>query len=240
MFTMEAREFRAIRLKLKWTQAKLAARLGVSVRAIKHYEAGTRRISPTVSRLVDRVRRKGPHWKGPGGGYVARNDIRTPPHAGRFLFETISAKYDIRSVFDPCAGDGRLLRPWRRAGCQTRWWEIRRGRDFFAQLSLAASPDLWVVNPPFNATAYKEFRLGPEAFLQKIFELAGQHQRIALFTPVHFRLNNRTGSRRGRAMRDWPITSIVSLPSDFFAGAEIYAEILLFNMPLLRGHYTLA
>jgi DNA-binding XRE family transcriptional regulator len=241
---MEANEFRVWRTRLGWTQAEVADKLGVTVRAIKHYEGGTRRISPTIEKLCDRVGRHGYRfWKRPGGKFVARNDIKTPPRAARFLHQTISASYPgIRSVFDPCAGDGRLLRPWTAAGCSTVWWEIKRGRDFFVETELPYRPDLWVLNPPFNGTVYKEWRLGPEAFLQKIFELCQPHwqrQRIAMFAPAGFRLNNRVRSRRGKLLSTWKITSTVSLPVDFF-DANLYAEIILFNMPRLRGHYTLS
>lgn len=239
---MNATEFRAWRTRLGWTQAIVADKLGVSVRAVKHYEAGTRRITPTIERLCERLRRRGTFWGGTGGKFVARADIKTPLRACRWLYETISSRYgDIRLVLDPCAGDGRMLKPWRDAGCITGWCEIKRGRDFFEQRDLAFKPDLVVCNPPFNGTRYKEWRLGSEAFLHKIFELCGERQRVALFTPMGLRLNVPRRGGRAEHLQHWNITSIVSLSRDFFGpNVMVHAEILLLNMPRLRRHYVLA
>jgi transcriptional regulator with XRE-family HTH domain len=241
MFPMEASEFRAWRQRLGWTQAKVADKLCVSVRAIKHYEGGTRRISPSMEKLCFQLGRRGGFWKGAGGGYVARYDIKTPPRACRWLYETIVERYpSIRLVFDPCTGDGRLLRPWRDAGCTIDWAEITRGRDFFAMTELPFKPDLVVCNPPFNGTSYKRWRLGPEAFLHKILELTDDHQRVVLFTPVGLRANVAKSAERMRHLPNWRITSVVTIPRDFFGKAELFAEILFFNMPRLRPHYVLA
>ena len=40
-------------------------------------------------------------------------DQQTPPGLSRFLFETISPKYEVQSILDPCAGNGALTKPWR-------------------------------------------------------------------------------------------------------------------------------
>ena len=87
-------------------------------------------------------------------------------------------------------------------------------------------------NPPFNGVKYKNWGFGPEAFLQKIFELCGLEQRIVLFTPVRSNVTRR--SRRAAHLSHWNITSVVSLPHDFFGIAGVHAEILFFNMPNLK------
>jgi transcriptional regulator with XRE-family HTH domain len=67
---MRPDDFRDWRRRLGWTQADAAAKLGLTVRAIKHYEGGTRGISPVVEKLCRAVgRRSGMFWKGAGGNF---------------------------------------------------------------------------------------------------------------------------------------------------------------------------
>jgi DNA-binding transcriptional regulator YiaG len=49
---MAPSEFRVIRHNLDWTQAELAERLGVTDRAVKHWEAGERPIRDPIRKLM--------------------------------------------------------------------------------------------------------------------------------------------------------------------------------------------
>jgi DNA-binding XRE family transcriptional regulator len=233
-------DFRQWRKRLGWTQNDAAAKLGLSVRAIKHYESGSRGISPVVERLCRAVER------GAGGkahrrrnGNPAPSRIATPPRACRWLHDVISENYLIRSILDPCAGDGRLTKPWRNVTVME--CEITRGFDFLALAAIPEQPDLVVCNPPFNNIRHNGSRLGSEVFLHKIVELTSLEQKIVLFAPTGFRLNAARRSARKRHLGKWSdhITSIVSLPNDFFPGVHYLTEILMFNMPKLKPHYSL-
>ena len=46
-------QFKARRLALEETQAELAERLGIATRTLRSYEAGERKISEPVARLLD-------------------------------------------------------------------------------------------------------------------------------------------------------------------------------------------
>lgn len=49
---MTGPDFRSIRERLGWTQQGLAERLGVTVRAVRYYEAGSRKVPGPVARLL--------------------------------------------------------------------------------------------------------------------------------------------------------------------------------------------
>jgi transcriptional regulator with XRE-family HTH domain len=233
-------DFREWRRCLGWTQVEAAAKLGLSVRTVKHYEGGTRGISPVVEKLTHAIGRRGSgaFWKNASGRLVARSDIATPPRACRWLRDVIAECYTIRSILDPCAGDGRLTKPWHNVRVvQT---EIAHGSDFLALTALPWKPDLVLCNPPFNGTRYKQWRLGSEAFLHKIFELCGEDQKIVLFSPMGLRLNVERRAARAKHLPTWNITSLVALSRDFFGkDVTVHAEILFFNMPRLKPHYAL-
>jgi hypothetical protein len=215
----------------------------VTIKGYQHWEYGVRRISPSIEKLCEYVGRRSKFLRSIGGRHVARNDIVTPPRACLWLYETITAAYpDIRLILDPCAGDGRLGTPWLRGRRKRRLvaqLEIKRGFDFLALGALPWKPDLVLCNPPFNGIKYKRWRMGPEAFLQKIFELCGYEQRVVLFAPFGLRLNVQRRAKRAKHLPRWNITSIVSLPHDFFRGRTVHSEILFFNMPRLKPHYAL-
>jgi hypothetical protein len=150
----------------------------------------------------------------------------------------ISEQYTIRSILDPSAADGRLTKPWRKV--RVMQTEIAHGFDFFALTDLPWQPDLVLCNPPFNGITYKRWRLGSEAFLHKIFELCGEDQKIVLFGPMGLRLNVDRRGERAKHLPIWNITTIVSLPRNFFGQHVLFhAEILFFNMPKLKPHYAL-
>jgi hypothetical protein len=105
------------------------------------------------------------------------------------------------------------------------------------------------MNPPFNVDETTAFYIKknysgrpllPEVWLKKTVELFGKNVPIAMFTPYGFRLNQSLNSKRWKCFSngEYPeITSIVSLPKDVFQNVLFHSEILLFNLPQLKGHY---
>ena len=162
-----------------------------------------------------------------------RTDVPTPI----WLCEEISSLFpDVSSVLDPACGDGRLLLPFEKKGCETVGFDIKNGQDFLTMTEKIRC-DLVVCNPPFNLGVGK--MLGSEVFLRKIIELCGVVPTV-LFCPMGFRLNQRTKSARWHWLRDScpsKITSIMSLPLDVFDGVEFHSEIIFFNAPGLPPHF---
>jgi transcriptional regulator with XRE-family HTH domain len=231
---MSASDFRAWRKSLGFTQIEAAGALSLSERAIKHYEAGSRGISPQLALHCAAIaRRNEPGIMGRPSYGPRPNDIATPLHACQRLYDIISPHYQPRTILDPSAGDGRLTAPWKSARVIS--FEIKSGTDFFAAGAIP-DVDLVLCNPPFNGISYKQSRLGAEAFLIKIIEVVG-HVPTVLFATMGFRLNAADGSRRAKMLANLHITSIMSLPFNFFPGTQINAEVLFFNMPRLEPHY---
>lgn len=52
---MTPSDFKALREELGWTQSALAAALGTSIRAVKYYEAGQRKVPGPVRLLLKSV-----------------------------------------------------------------------------------------------------------------------------------------------------------------------------------------
>jgi type I restriction enzyme M protein len=108
---------------------------------------------------------------------------------------------------------------------------------------------LVIMNPPFNIDEttetyikknYSSRPLLPEVWLQKTIELFGKNIPIIMFTPYGFRLNQSRDSKRWKCFFNGeypPITSIISLPKDVFQNVLFHSEILVFNLPNLKGHY---
>ena len=96
-----------------------------------------------------------------------------------------------------------------------------------------------IVNPPFNQGKGRKFM--PELFLDKILELCGKDVGIVMITPMGFRLNQKTTSKRWKKIlfEYPPITSIISLPVNCFDDTLFHTEILCFNLPFLKPHYLL-
>lgn len=184
--------------------------------------------------------------------------VCTPPYVSDFLFSILHGHIKPGGlIVDPCVGEGSLLKPWQAAGWNTvgidiehqgfpktivkNYLEVKKGE--------IAKPALVIMNPPFNIDAKtKEYikrhyggrPLLPEVWFQKALELFGTKVPIAMFTPYGFRLNQTDESKRWRRFIDgeYPdITSIVSLPKDVFEGILFHSEVLIFNLPKLRGHY---
>lgn len=188
---------------------------------------------------------------------ILRNDYRTNPKDGRVRTPAHVADFvaglfpDLKSVLDPCSGDGDLLRPFRARGIECLEFEIDRGSDFFDQQE-PIRVDLAVINAPWTAIQKpsrelrhlekgKGRRLAPELFLKQTLAICGHDIPIALFTPTGFRANQKTTSRRWRWLRDEapPITSILSLPLDVYEGVKVHSEVLFFNALHLPPHMFL-
>lgn len=161
-----------------------------------------------------------------------RQDIPTP----LWLCEELAELFpNARTVLDPACGDGRLLAPFAKRGCNTVGYDVKRGENFLTMTGAIAA-DLVVCNPPFNLGVGR--MLGSEVFLRKILALCGNVP-IALFCPMGFRLNQRMTSTRWRWLRDEcpaRITGIMSLPLDVFEGVEFHSEIVFFNAPNVPAH----
>ena len=186
--------------------------------------------------------------------------IFTPSHVSDFLFDLISpqVKKNKGIIIDPCVGEGSLLKPWKKNGYDVlgidiehqgfpktkvkNYLEIKKG-EIDQEISLV------LMNPPFNidgkTKAYIQEHYGgrpllPEVWFAKAIELFGYETPIAMFTPYGFRLNQTENSKRWVKFvnQEYPeITSIVSLPKDVFPNILFHSEVLIFNLPELKGHY---
>jgi hypothetical protein len=187
--------------------------------------------------------------------------IYTPAATSQFIFSIVQehiAKDGL--IFDPCVGQGSLLHPFVQAGYPVLGVDVENQgfADTLTTNYLALEPGftkqtpaLIVMNPPFNVDAktkayikehYSGRPLLPEIWLMKSIELFGNSLPIVMFTPYGFRLNQSMHSKRWQrfATGVYPeITSIISLPKDLFEGILFHSEILIFNMPTLKGHYFL-
>ncbi len=184
--------------------------------------------------------------------------VCTPDYVSEFLFSILRDHIKPGGlIVDPCVGEGSLLKPWQAGGWNTvgidiesqgfpntivkNYLEVKKGE--------VKKPALVIMNPPFNIDSKtKEYikanyggrPLLPEVWFQKALELFGTKVPIAMFTPYGFRLNQTDESKRWRRFieGEYPdITSIVSLPKDVFDGILCHREVLIFNLPKLRGHY---
>jgi len=184
--------------------------------------------------------------------------VCTPDYVSDFLFSILHSHIKRDGlVVDPCVGEGSLLRPWQESGWNTVGIDIERQgfpktivKNYLdVKKGEIAKPALVIMNPPFNIDAKtKEYikrhyggrPLLPEVWFQKALELFGTKVPIAMFTPYGFRLNQTEESKRWRRFieGEYPdITSIVSLPKNVFDRILFHSEVLIFNLPKLRGHY---
>ncbi|MFM7404555.1 MAG: hypothetical protein ACKO1N_10840 [Erythrobacter sp.] len=184
--------------------------------------------------------------------------VCTPDYVSEFLFSILHNHIKPGGlIVDPCVGEGSLLKPWQAAGWNTVGIDIERQgfpntivKNYLeVKKGEVKKPALVIMNPPFNIDSKtKEYikanyggrPLLPEVWFQKALELFGTKVPIAMFTPYGFRLNQTDESKRWRRFieGEYPdITSIVSLPKDVFEGILFHSEVLIFNLPKLRGHY---
>lgn len=186
--------------------------------------------------------------------------VYTPDYVSEFLYEILHShiKKSRGVIVDPCVGKGSLLKPWKKKGYAVigvdienqgfphtivkNYLEVRRGE-------IKENPSLVIMNPPFNidakTKAYIKTHYGgrpllPEVWFAKAIELFGAEIPIVMFTPYGFRLNQSEHSKRWVKFVNGeypPITSIVSLPKDVYDDVLFHSEILIFNVPMQRGHY---
>ncbi len=191
-----------------------------------------------------------------------RATVFTPDYVSEFLFEILSPHFNTQDgvIFDPCVGQGSLLKPWKKAGFRVRGVDIedqgfpRTIVDNYLSIDkkkTGTDISLVIMNPPFNidvktkayiAANYGGRPLLPEVWLQKALELFGTKIPIVMFTPYGFRLNQTIESKRWQKFvtKEYPdITSIISLPKDVFEDILFHSEVLIFNLPQLKGHYFL-
>lgn len=212
-----------------------------SVRAELEATAGFPQFNRTVG--LDGKSRPRPFFGGCNQPNVKQNDIATPPGLCQFLYGLISPHYPARVILDPCAGNGALTKPWKRA--KVHWYEIKRGKDFFKRRKTFQDVELTLCNPPFSGNPDSK-ELFPARFLSKILKTVPVGSPIVFFAPFHFLLNSRIKSNdyagrenRYKWLRDMcpPITSIIPLHQDAYVvdgvGPLVHSQILLFNMPKL-------
>lgn len=186
--------------------------------------------------------------------------IYTPEEVSNFLFKILNKNIKKKTfIFDPCVGEGSLLKPWSKAGFCVKGIDIKY-QGFKETLiknylimtkDEIGQPDLVIMNPPFNIDIktkkiIKELYGGrpllPEVWLRKTIDLFGKDVPIVMFTPYGFRLNQTKKSKRWQKFisKEYPnITSIVSLPKDIFENVLFHSEILIFNIDKLKSHYFL-
>ena len=187
--------------------------------------------------------------------------IFTPDYVSEFLYSLIHKHINKTGlVLDPCVGQGSLLKPFKRNGFNVlgidienqgfpktivkNYLEVKKGE-------IKKKVSLVIMNPPFNIDGktkkyiqenYGGRPLLPEVWFSKAIELFGHNVPIVMFTPYGFRLNQSDTSKRWQKFitKEYPeITSIVSLPKDVFDGILFHSEVLIFNLPQLKGHYFL-
>lgn len=169
--------------------------------------------------------------------------IYTPDILANRIAEIIGT--DWKTILDPCIGYGGMSAPFRRAGCRIIGCDIdEHGKDYcdefhhgdFEWWFDAPPVDLVILNPPFNGLRPRH---APEVFIRKIDALYGTKIPTVAILPIHTRMNlNYVNSPRYAYLRDnWEISSIMALPRKLFEGAEVYSEVIFFNMPHLKPHY---
>ena len=191
-------------------------------------------------------------------------NIYTPSKTSDYLFSILEGKVDKNGlIFDPCVGGGSLLMPFMRAGYRVLGVDIEdqgfEGTEVKNYLTMRKGeiedPSLVIMNPPFNihrdlnreVSQYIRMSYGgrpllPEVWLMKALDLFPKDTPIVMFTPYGFRLNQTFKSKRWKRFMkgNYPeITSIVSLPKDHFEDILFHSEVLIFNLPDLKGHYFL-
>lgn len=186
--------------------------------------------------------------------------IYTPDYVSEFLYDLLYPHVLIEDGFiiDPCVGKGSLLHPWKKNGYNVIGIDIEdQGfpqtmvKNYLAvkKEDVPEKISLVIMNPPFNIDEktkiyikehYGGRPLLPEVWFSKALELFGFTIPIVMFTPYGFRLNQTENSKRWKKFidKEYPeIDAIVSLPKNVFENILFHSEILIFNLPKLKGHY---
>jgi len=189
------------------------------------------------------------------------NVISTPDWLSLYIKKIVMSKYYwFHRIFDPCVGEGSLLKPWKDVeGANLIGMDINIPIDKQSYIMYIPNnfldftydndyiPDIVLMNPPFNTYEInkkwmKENKVGkallPELFIDKVFTIWPKIPLVSI-VPMGFRLNQRKKSSRWKkySMGENKITSILSIPLDTFKGVEFHAEVLFWNMDRLDGHY---
>ena len=185
--------------------------------------------------------------------------IYTPSSVSNFIYSIIE-KYISKEkiIIDPCVGTGKLLEPWIKNNYKVFGIDIENQgfkntlvKNYLSikKNEIPKNIGLIIMNPPFNiddkTKKYIHDYYGgrpflPEVWLKKSIELIDKDIPIVMFTPYGFRLNQTLISKRYKKFlsNEYPsITSIISLPKNIFKNILFHSEILIFNLPKLKGHY---
>lgn len=186
--------------------------------------------------------------------------IYTPSFVSEYIFNILNSVISKNKIiFDPCVGEGSLLKPWLNNNYKTFGVDIEKTNfpnttiKNFIELEkndLPKNIGLVIMNPPFNLdnnikqTITKKYGgkpLLPQVWLEKTIELFGKNIPIVLFTPYGLRLNLTASSKRWlKFLNEYPnITSIISLPKNVFENVLFHSEILIFNLKDIKPHYFL-
>ena len=187
--------------------------------------------------------------------------IFTPDYVSEFLYALIHKHINKKGVIlDPCVGQGSLLKPFLLNGFKVLGIDIEyqgfpktivKNYLEIKKDEIKDKISLVIMNPPFNIDEktkkyikenYGGRPLLPEIWFSKALDLFGHNVPIVMFTPYGFRLNQSDTSKRWQKFitKEYPeITSIVSLPKDVFENILFHSEVLIFNLPQLKGHYFL-
>ena len=123
-----------------------------------------------------------------------RNEIETPLPVCQYIHDLIAPNHRVRTILDPCAGNGNLTEPWKK--CKVVDFEIKRGKDFFRH-SGRINCDLVLCNPPFSTPETDGKKTNQVTlFLKKILEVTKPATPIALIATVMFRLDAGAASDR--------------------------------------------
>ncbi len=176
------------------------------------------------------------------------SSICTPEPLSQYLHGILSAHIQPKVIFDPSIGQGSLTKPWDDGTVKIIGSDIDPSSKNYCDIFIEGKfedittwdyelPNLILCNPPFNGAPKR--KLYPEIFLRHMVDLFGNRVPIVLFTPMGLRLNSKKVSPRWNWLKDnMEITSIISLPLDCFEGVKFHAEILIFNVPELKAHYS--
>jgi hypothetical protein len=177
-----------------------------------------------------------------------RGDVQTPPHGAEFI-HSILKHLKPTWVLDPCVGEGNLIRPWAE-DCYTVGVDVKGPNpgclDAFLQhpfetlshKDFAYPPSLILCNPPW-AGHWQRHTNYPQVFYEAIIRIFGPNIPMVFCVPMGFRLNLKFRSGRWKLLSRGPeITSIISVPVDFYPDTAFHSEILIFNVKRkIKPHY---
>ena len=183
------------------------------------------------------------------------SSIETPSWLAEYICQLVEYYFEYDDdlwVYDPAAGRGNLLLPFKQHGWSVRGSDIGENcpvtnnyfQSRFEDIEEFSGPaNVIVCNPPFNSAPGR--KLYPEVFLRQIHKLFGNEIPVVMIAPMGLLLNQRLKSARWRYLRDnWELSSILSLSIDTFKkddGSPVlfHAEVLFFNFLGLKPHYFL-